>query len=133
MADDAYRLASFVDGLDEVRDLRVAPELIRRPTARDYDPVKLQRIHLVCRNVRSSLEEILAGDRLRARSRGDHLRPLLPKTHNRHPVLEVLEPLGNEHHDLLTPELHVWDPFFYPLDVSFQLSGLLFRGSVHGL
>jgi hypothetical protein len=68
MADDAYRLASLVDGLDEVRDLRVAPELIRRPTARDYDPVKLQRIHLVCRNVRSSLEEILAGDRLRTRS-----------------------------------------------------------------
>src|SRR5215218_4149325 len=106
VADDADGLAALVHLSDETRDLRVAPELVRSPAAGDDDPVELRSIYVLCRSVRPGLEEVLAGDRLEAGTDGDHLRLLLPQPHDRHPVLEVLEPFGHQHDYLLPAKPH---------------------------
>src|SRR3712207_1071016 len=107
VTDDADGLASLVHLFYEVRDFLVASELVRGPAAGDDDPVELRGIHVCGRGVCAGLKGVLAVYRFEIVADGDHLRPLLPQPHDRHPVLEVFEALGDQYDHLLPSQLHL--------------------------
>src|SRR5215218_927420 len=93
-------------GTDEVRNLGIAPELVRCPAARHHDAVQPRGVNTVRCRISPRLEGVLAADRFGIRSDGDDLGTLLLQTHHRDPVLEVLETLGHENRDLLPFQPH---------------------------
>src|SRR4028118_1736235 len=78
-----------------------------RAAPRDAAAVGGLRVELVCGRLGLGGERVLARDLLLVGAHGDDLGPLLLEPHHRHPVLEVLEALGQQYRYLFSFELHI--------------------------
>src|SRR6266511_3215971 len=101
MADQPDDLALAVGLGHQAGDLLVPTELVRSPPAGHHDRVEVVGGHVLRRDGAGRLECVLSPDRLAACG-PDHrdVRSFLAEAHERHPELEVLEPLRQEHRDL---------------------------------
>src|SRR5918997_1116220 len=106
VADDADGLVPVVHAPDEVRDLGIAPQLVRRPAPRHHDAVQLRGVDTVRCRVGLRYQRVLSADRFDVGADGDDLCPFFLQAHHRDPVLEVLETLGHENRDLLPFQSH---------------------------
>ena len=99
MADDPDRLAGIVDRPDQLRDRVVAAELVGQPAAGDDEPVEPGRVRLAGEDVGARLQPVLAVHRVERHADGGHRGARLAEAHHGHPVLEVLDALGDEDGD----------------------------------
>src|SRR6266511_4298004 len=103
VADQPDDLALTVGLGHQAGDLLVPAELVWSPPAGHDDRVEVVGRDVPGRDVAGCLEGMLPPDSLAARDADyGHVRGLLAEAHERHPELEVLETLRQEHRDLAT-------------------------------
>src|SRR6266545_728027 len=103
VADQPDDLALTVGLGHQAGDLLVPAELVWSPSAGHHDRVEVVGRDVPGRDVAGCLEGMLPPDSLAARDADyGHVRGLLAEAHERHPELEVLETLRQEHRDLAT-------------------------------
>ena len=112
VADDPDRKPPRVGGLHQTDQRGIAAHLVGRPAPGDDEPVEARGIDLRSRDIGAHLESVLAPVLLGVRADRDHRRALLAKAHDGHPVLEVLDALGDEDGVRAAGEAQPLDAFF---------------------
>ena len=84
---------------NQLRDRLVAAELVGQPAAGDDEPVEPGSVRLGGEDVGARRQPVLAVDRVERHADGGHGGARLAEAHHGHPVLEVLDALGDEDGD----------------------------------
>ncbi len=106
MTDNPHYLTLLVDIPYQPRNVRIASQLVRSPPAGDHDSRQLRGVNVGRDDVCLGGEGVLAGDRLQVRPNRYDLRAFLLQPHHGHPVLKVLEPLGDQYGYLFAAQPH---------------------------